>query len=327
MERPIYYDKISIANARLYMPLLVVLSAFLAFAELRSANVLGIVYGSIFTAAALAMLFPTLGILLRNPKKPAIVVLDEGLLIDNLPFESALALKWSDIACVYEVKGWICVMPADPVGFEKSLSLFTRMALWCVLLSCGSCLAVSATTVDITWEQFAESVLEYVNIGRMHPGVGIEMISTPDKWQEERIAEIRASIEDLLTVGGKLSDIRSYEAHFWNDLIGVWSTDEGMPSPIDKSVAFNEDGSGAISAAFFNGFSGEFQWRRVAQRRIEIRELHSEAQWTEATWTFEQASDAPRLRLACDPGGALAYELDDESFSFGGLPVGSRESA
>lgn len=194
--------------------------------------------------------------------------------------------------------------------------------------------------MDINWETFSTLVKAHTKIGnRVENGVEIPVDvkvrkpkAPPGEAELERreklYQEVKAGIERKLTLGGRLKTTEDYRSHFRHNLIGMWATDEGMPSPVDKDLVFKADGTGYVQGAFFNGFSGEFEWRESGPGLIEVRES-AEEDWWPLSWQFYGRGDATRLVVSCEAiddttatEPEFIGEVICEEFSFNGLGSG-----
>lgn len=141
MEREVHYDKEMFR--RIFWILWVVILALplLAYGFIQSNNPVNKVEG-VFILVLFALMVM---IAVQTWKKvrgsiPALVILDDGLVIGMLPFEDPFPMPWSEIACVYESGGFICILPEDQDGFLKARPWLARTIGLPTLGRHGSCL-------------------------------------------------------------------------------------------------------------------------------------------------------------------------------------------
>ena len=247
-------------------------------------------------------------------KEPALGIYETGLANGLLILEKPSLLKWEEIACVYEKSGHICILPVDIDDYYKARPWIIRWIYLPSLISYGTMLEFAPAGVDIGWDEFSNLVSKHTKIGTVVEGgikvqeekkEGFEEVSKEDreisKADEEAMERVFEAIKNRLTLNGKLKTVEEYRTHFTRDLIGVWSSDIGMPSPIDKTIVFYEDGRGYVEGAFFTSYSGEFEWRSVGDKMIDVCSVDESPKWYRLQWWFAEPKgtqeDRPQLYL------------------------------
>jgi hypothetical protein len=106
----------------------------------------------------------------------------------------------------------------------------------------------------------------------------------------------------------KLKTPEEFARVFSRNLIGTWTNEaETMPSPMGQDVKFNADGTGYVSAAFFTGYSGRFEWREKGERLIEVRNGDESDAWYPLTW---EISGPNAISLDCEEVSELTDLVD-----------------